>query len=146
MEPKQVVMEELLAQIPEAKTREEKELFCSGCVHFPFTGKQVQLCSKVGWRVAATDGVCIHYQRRPKKRMSKTIKQTILPREMWKRCSKCGRWLKTKESIEHGIGRGCQKKLVKEKHDKRKGRLMIDLVALITQNEIGGDFRGIDSS
>jgi hypothetical protein len=108
-----------LGDLPIERPRNKKELVCGGCIHFPFTGKQVQLCKKVGWRVAATDGACIHYKRRPKKRTSSPAKQTILPRDMWKECQACGRWLKTKESIERGIGHGCQRNRKKEdKHEQ----------------------------
>jgi hypothetical protein len=115
---RQEVMTELLDQIPvNRKKQTQQELFCGGCIHFPFTGKQVQLCKKVGWRVAATDGACIHYKRRPKKRAYGPAKQTILPKHMWKECQECGRWLKTAKSIREGIGHGCQRK--REKEDKK---------------------------
>jgi hypothetical protein len=105
-----MIIDDLFPQLPKVKPKEEKALFCGGCRYFPLTGKQVQRCEKVYWTVNAVDGACIHYKKRPRRRTSGPAQQSILPREMWKRCTDCNRWLKTSESIREGVGHGCKRK------------------------------------
>ncbi|KIV60309.1 DUF6011 domain-containing protein [Aneurinibacillus migulanus] len=109
MERKEII-DELFPWLPKEKPKEEKPLFCGGCKYFPFSGKQKERCRKVYWTVNATDNACCHYKRRPRKRASKAAQQTILPRQMWKPCEECGRWLKTAASIQEGVGHGCKRK------------------------------------
>lgn len=109
MESKEIIGD-LFPQLPHVKPKKNKELYCGGCKYFPFSGKQKERCGKVYWTVNATDNACCHYKRRPKKRVSGAAKQTILPRQMWKPCEECGRWLKTAASIQEGVGHGCKRK------------------------------------
>lgn len=115
MERKEII-DDLFPDLPRVKPKKEKELYCGSCMHFPFTGKQIQRCGKVGFQVNAADGACIHFKKRARRAVAGAGKQATLPRDMWRRCSDCNRWLKTAESIREGVGHGCLRK--REKGDK----------------------------